>query len=303
MRPCRRAGSSIDVKVSSFKKLITFLQHAEELGWLALKKSADPVVTRICRDHPDVREWKPWPKHVTAEAEEAIADEGAGRDSCPSAAVQIELVWKILKLKPMMEVLKMEMPADECWTREDCLHAVKLYADSQELWLKNNRKRIGLDALLMGVLHTQDADSSSFSIDSLADGLLRSLPACHRVTAPQGGAAGGVKRSTRPGKPPSVQVRTDTRRGHNVTLVHGLEAYGVNMEAFASSLQKVLASSAAVEEASPTQAACVMVQGFWDAAVVDWLGKVGVPTECILHQAKKGQQQKKAKQASNIVKH
>ena len=90
----------------------------------------------------------------------------------------------------------------------------------------------------------------------------RTLPQCHRVTAPpaaqpstrtfsserialvdcrQGGAVGGLKKSVRPGKPPSVQVgrarlqhqgraacalkvRTDTRRGHNVTLIQGLEA-------------------------------------------------------------------------------
>ncbi|CAE7300816.1 Eif2d [Symbiodinium sp. CCMP2456] len=303
MRPCRRAGSNIDVKVSSFKKLGAFLAHAEELGWIAMKKSSDPVMTRIFRDHPDIREWKPWPKHVTAEADEAPA-EAAGKDAnCPSAAIQIELVWKIVKLKPILEVLKTEMPLDECWTREECSQAVKLYADARDLWLKNNRKRIGPDPLLHSALQTQSEESAaSMSPDAVTDNILRTLPLCHRVTAPQGGAAGGVKTSVRPGKPPSVQVRTDTRRGHNVTLIQGLEAYGVNMEAFASSLQKALASAAVVEEASPTQAACVMVQGFWDVAVMDWLVKVGIPSECILHQAKKGQQQKKAKQASNIVK-
>lgn len=303
MRPCRRAGSNIDVKASSFKKLGAFLAHAEELGWIAMKKSSDPVMTRIFRDHPDIREFKPWPKHVTAEADEAPA-EAAGKDAnCPSAAIQIELVWKIVKLKPILEVLKTEMPSDECWTREECSQAVKLYADARDLWLKNNRKRIGPDPLLLSALQTPSEESAaSMSPDAVTDSILRALPLCHRVTAPQGGAAGGVKTSIRPGKPPSVQVRTDTRRGHNVTLIQGLEAYGVNMEAFASSLQKALASAAVVEEASPTQAACIMVQGFWDVAVMDWLVKVGIPSECILHQAKKGQQQKKAKQASNIVK-
>ncbi|CAE7943327.1 Eif2d [Symbiodinium necroappetens] len=346
MRPCRRAGSNIDVKVSSFKKLGAFLAHAEdlqgsksrdaqgkpraaltmrhkackkcvitititrpsmatifivgmqELGWIAMKKSSDPVMTRIFRDHPDIREWKPWPKHVvTAEADEAPA-EAAGKDAnCPSAAIQIELVWKIVKLKPILEVLKAEMPSDECWTREEFPSSEVVCRRS----LKNNRKRIGPDPLLHSALQTPSEESAaSMSPDAVTDNILRTLPLCHRVTAPQGGAAGGLKTSVRPGKPPSVQVRTDTRRGHNVTLIQGLEAYGVNMEAFASSLQKALASAAVVEEASPTQAACVMVQGFWDVAVMDWLVKVGIPSECILHQAKKGQQQKKAKQASNI---
>merc|ERR1711974_383601 len=97
--------------------------------------------------------------------------------------------------------------------------------------------------------------------------------------------------------------RTDTRRGHSVTLVHGLEAYGVDLEALASTLQKALATSVAVEEATATCQPGIMVQGFWDQAVVDWLGRVGVPGESVQNQAKKGQTQKKAKQASNIVKH
>ncbi|CAJ1335960.1 unnamed protein product [Effrenium voratum] len=299
MRPCRRAGSNIDVKASSFKKLSTFLSHAEEKGWLALKKnSADPVVTRIFRDHPDLVGWKPWPKHVTAEAEEGEGQES----SAPSASIQIELVWKVGKL-PLLEALKLEAPQDGCWTRDECTAALKSYVDSRELWLKNNRKRIGMDALLTSFLAFEEAPSASFSLESLSDLLLRTLPACHRVTAPKkGGAAGGFKQYVRPGKPPTVQVRTDTRRGHHVTLIHGLEAYGVDMQALAALLQKALASSAVVEEASEVTAAAVMVQGFWDMAVMEWLAKAGIPTESIMHQAKKGQQQKKTKQASNIVK-
>jgi len=86
-------------------------------------------------------------------------------------------------------------------------------------------------------------------------------------------------------------------------LVHGLEGYGVDQEAFAACLQKALASSTTVEEAAPGQQAGVMVQGLWDVAVGEWLGKIGIPSESIQQQAKKGLQQKKVKQASNIVKH
>jgi len=304
MRPCRRAGWNIDVKVTPFKKLATFLAHAEEQGWLALKKnSADPIVTRIFRDHPDVSGWKPWPKEVTAEAEEA-AKGTHDSTSATSASIQIEVVWRIGKLKPLLEALKQDPPADGCWTKENCTDALKSYVDSRTLWLKNNRKRIGPDALICSLLDSdpEEVTTSSFSLDGLADHVVKTLPLCHRVTAPQGGAAGGVKRYVRPGKPPVVQVRTDTRRGHHVTLVHGLEAYGVDMQALAATLQKVLASAAAVEEAGPTQAAAVMVQGFWDIAVVEWLAKAGIPSESILHQAKKGQQQKKVKQATNVVK-
>ncbi|CAK8987335.1 unnamed protein product [Durusdinium trenchii] len=284
MRPCRRAGSNIDVKATPFKKLSAFLSHVEEKGWLALKKnSSDPIVTRIFRDHPDVTSWKPWPKEATAEVEES-----KGTDSSPTeASIQIEVVWRIGKLKPLLEELKTEA-ADGCWTREDCAAALKAYADSHELWLKNNKKRIGPDALLCSLISSELEVQSgqSYSLDGLADDVLRTLPLCHRVTAPQGGAAGGFRRYVRPGKPPVVQVRTDTRRGHHVTLIHGLEAYGIDMQALAAELQKALASAATVEQASPTQVAAVMVQGFWDVAVAEWLGKAGVPAESILQQVR-----------------
>merc|ERR1712232_328091 len=60
------------------------------------------------------------------------------------------------------------------------------------------------------------------SLDSLMDRILGKMQQAHRVTTPQGGAAGGFKKVVRNGKPPAVQVRTDTRRGHHVTLAHGL---------------------------------------------------------------------------------
>eukprot|EP00933_Yihiella_yeosuensis_P032554 TRINITY_DN26174_c0_g1_i2.p1 TRINITY_DN26174_c0_g1~~TRINITY_DN26174_c0_g1_i2.p1 ORF type:complete len:410 (+),score=93.49 TRINITY_DN26174_c0_g1_i2:479-1708(+) len=306
MRPCRRAGSNIDVKVSGFKKLAAFLAHAEELGWIALKKnSPEPVLTKVFRDHPDIREWKPWPKDATAEAAEGGESSNGGP---PQASIEVELVWKMAKMKPLLEALKESAPdvaEDGCCTKADCVEVLKRYVDSRELWLKNNKKRIGPDGLLQGLIGEKKDDpsgSSGFALESLADRLLGTLPICHRVAAPVSGAAGGMKRSVRTGKPPVVQVRTDQRRGHNVTLVHGLEAYGVDMDALASCLQKALATSVTVEEASGSTQQAVVVQGFWDVAMVEWLGKVGVPPDSIQHQAKKGQGQKKAKQGSNIVK-
>lgn len=320
MRPCRRAGSNIDVKISSCKKLAVFLARLEEHGWLALKKgAADPVVTRIFRDHPDLREWKPWPKSVTAEATECVsgAEASGGYPSVGSgvarlANIDVQSVWRLSKpVLALFESLSLEPPEDGCWTKADCVAVLRAYADRKELWLRNNKKRVGpdsfLEALLGGGSGTQEDQHTSggagYSLDGLADNLLSRCSAAHRVAAPQGGAAGGVKRSVRSGRPPVVQVRTDTRRGHSVTLIHGLEAYGMDMDMLVTVLQKTLATSVAVEGASDSTQAGVMVQGFWDVAVVDWLGKVGIPPESIQHQAKKGQQQKKVKQASNIVRH
>lgn len=304
LRPCRRAGTNIDVKTSSFKKLVTFLAHCEESGWIALKKnSPEPVVTKIFRDHPDVIEWKPWPRSATAEAEQSS---GAGGSSGAVASIEVQPVWRVgAKAKPLLEALGGEgpgAPEDGCWSREECAQVCRLYADKKQLWAPNNKKRLAPDAVLQGLLGAA-AGGANLSLDGLVEQVLGGMKPAHRVAAPQGGAVGGIRRTVRDGKPPVVRVRTDTRKGHSVTLVHGLEAYGVDLEAFASCLTKALATSVAVEEAAPTVEPGIMVQGFWDVAVVAWLGKVGVPTESVQHQAKKGQTQKKAKQATNIVKH
>lgn len=206
-------------------------------------------------------------------------------------------MWRVAKLKAMLDALGIT-PEDGCFSRRECLEAVKRYADEKGLWQPNNRKRLAPDDLLRGLL----GEDSGLSLEGATDKILGSLPACHRVAIPQGGAIGGVKRSVRQGKPPVVQVRTDTRRGHSVTLIHGLEAYGVEMQTFAAHLQKVLATSSSYEEATPDGQAAIMIQGFWDQAAVEWLGKIGVPTASVQNTAKKGQQQKKAKQGTNIVK-
>lgn len=305
MRPCRKAGSNLDVKLSTWKRLAAFLVHLEELGYLALKKGeADPVVTKICRDHPDISSWRPWPRSETAEAAEGGG--AGGSAGAPSVTIEVEPVWRLnARLLSLVEGLGPSddhiVPEDGCWKRELFASALRRYADSKDLWLRNNRKRISPDDLIANILGGHDpSEAGGLSLDGLVDKVLQSLPACHRVRSPQGGAKGGFKQTLRPGKPPVVQVRTDRRRGHAVTLAYGLEAYGVDMEALASFLQKALAASASVET-EPQLA--VMVQGFWDVAMVEWLGKVGIPTESIQQTAKKGQQQKKSKEATNIVKH
>lgn len=295
MRPCRRAGSNIDVKASSSKKLAAFLGSLEARDWLALKKgSSDPIITKIFRNHPEYIDWKPWHRDATEEAVSGTSTDAVGN---AAARITVESVWKAgKKLSGLLEAVPGSIePEDGAWLPSDVSDLLKRYVDARDLWQKNNRKRFAPDGLLAPLLC-----EGSFSLESATDHVVASMQPCHRVSVPQGGAAGGVKRTIRSGKPPAVQVRTDTRRGHAVTLVCGLENYGVDMEALAGLLQKALASSATVEQ-DPQLA--VMVQGFWEVAVVDWLAKAGIPTESIQTTAKKGQKQKKTSVASNIRKH
>lgn len=68
MRPCRRMGTSLNVKESTFHSFGAFLQHLESLGLLTLKPNeTDAVIIDICREHHEIQSWQPWPEHATVE--------------------------------------------------------------------------------------------------------------------------------------------------------------------------------------------------------------------------------------------
>jgi len=88
IRPCRPAGTSVDVKDSSFKSLACFLKFLEAEGLLVLKPGlTDPVVTEIrfgaCRNYT----YNPRPQASTIK--EAPHDEGCCCRLCTSTTQAI----------------------------------------------------------------------------------------------------------------------------------------------------------------------------------------------------------------------
>jgi hypothetical protein len=68
MRPCRRIGTSLNVKDSTYHYFGAFLANLENLGLLTLKKGeTDAVIIDICRNHPEILSWQPWPVEATVE--------------------------------------------------------------------------------------------------------------------------------------------------------------------------------------------------------------------------------------------
>jgi len=69
MRTCRQVGTSCDVKDSSYFGFKDFAKQLEVDGLITLNPmSADPQITKIHRDHWELREWEPWPHHTTVAA-------------------------------------------------------------------------------------------------------------------------------------------------------------------------------------------------------------------------------------------
>jgi hypothetical protein len=81
MRPCRRIGTSLNVRESTYHYFGAFLTHLETLGLLRLKKGeTDAVIEDICRDHPEILSWQPWPDKATVEDVEKKGIESSKRD-------------------------------------------------------------------------------------------------------------------------------------------------------------------------------------------------------------------------------
>jgi len=80
MRPCRRIGTSLNVKESTYHNFGAFLAHLENVGLVQLKKGeTDAVILDICRHHPEIQSWHSWPLEATVEEFERT--ESLKRDS------------------------------------------------------------------------------------------------------------------------------------------------------------------------------------------------------------------------------
>mmetsp|Transcript_56466 Transcript_56466/g.121188 ORF Transcript_56466/g.121188 Transcript_56466/m.121188 type:complete len:566 (+) Transcript_56466:20-1717(+) len=283
MRPSRRSEWSVDVKLTRFKKLVPFLATLEEDGLLRLKpKGSEHFLVEIVRKASEYAEFRPWPKDVTA----AAGEEG-GSDAAV-ARFQVEVLGK---LAPSAAVL---FGKSEYVTHEQVATILRDYGNENTLWAANNKKKMQGDEVLCSVFGEAEVVGT---VEQLSTQFMKGCKKFHRVTAPQRGAAAGMKTSIRPGAPPKVTIRTDTRRGHAVTLVRGLDQYGLDADELAAELKKVLAGSTTVEDGE------LMVQGFWDVALKNHLDKAGIPPDSLDVKAGSGKSQKKDKKASNVVKY
>eukprot|EP00397_Hematodinium_sp_SG-2012_P019107 GEMP01019619.1.p1 GENE.GEMP01019619.1~~GEMP01019619.1.p1 ORF type:complete len:543 (+),score=145.64 GEMP01019619.1:93-1721(+) len=265
IRKLRPPNTSIDVKKTSWKKFLPFLRSRMEIGFCNISKDGEKL-TLIVRNHEELIEFEPW----------VLTEESEGDMS--ARCLRVEHVWTVPeRLKPLWN--------KDVITAEECAERVKIYADKKDLWATNNRKRIGPDDLLR----------HEGTVAVVSSKLLEDMKASHRVSESFGGE---TKVKIRPGPPPKVQVRTCTRKGHNVTLVSGLDKYGVDLHLLCGDLKHKLAASTAVEGSD------IMVQGLWNETVSKLLAdQWNVPLDAMDNKAKKALNEKKTKQATNIVKH
>ena len=114
-----------------------------------------------------------------------------------------------------------------------------------------------------------------------------------------------VKIILRIGPPPRVQIRTEKRMNHAVTLIAGLHRYNFDLDKTLDYLKTKVGGSGAVENLEAKAGPQLMLQGFWDAKMVDlFVEEFCIPISAIENTAagkKKDMRQKDKNKATGRI--
>ncbi|EGZ26098.1 hypothetical protein PHYSODRAFT_481190 [Phytophthora sojae] len=256
--PCRRAGVSLNIKHSSFKKLSVFLKGMAAHGLLAVADN-DGVqsITAISRRHPDVLSHEVYQTAEEAQQEElAAANKAAGLPAFVPGQYAPE-VEESIGLSPALKTLLPSIlpntaagqPLQKYWSAADIRDLVNQYVESQGLVDAGNKKFVRLNGPLTDALYGKKAPAGGYP-DRLArpevlNLLLAKCTRYHRIKLFPTHAAkfhGGNLR------PIAIHAEKLKRRNNTtVTCMAFYQQFGIDGAAFAKEAQKKWGCSAAVQ--------------------------------------------------------
>eukprot|EP00928_Gymnodinium_smaydae_P030399 TRINITY_DN22628_c0_g3_i1.p1 TRINITY_DN22628_c0_g3~~TRINITY_DN22628_c0_g3_i1.p1 ORF type:complete len:646 (+),score=102.95 TRINITY_DN22628_c0_g3_i1:85-2022(+) len=312
VRPARPANSSIDVHKSSYKKVAKFLSFLKDEELISVDKNGH--VSGINRSSPSIREFE---LHEVADASAGGSSGGAGRGqslfvegvaSCsviyPLYLVNAELN-KIFAssdgacVSPHVRPSSSFRPPpressdgsetnnidglDVFVEKSLVASALKDYCSRLDVMVSKKLvdvKRLGIP-LLAKDEHGDEA--KPVTVDALARRVLESgtgKHTFHKVTSVS--LLGEEKISFRQGAPQRVDIRTEKRKNHNVTILQGLDArcYGFDLEKLADFFKKKFSVATFLEEMG--SAKMIVVGGFFDRDLEQMLTKdLAIPADCV----------------------
>ena len=294
--PSRPAGSTLDVKRSSHRKLSAFVAAKAAEGWLNArndKRTGEPQITAVNRRHPAVLAHAP---HAAA-ADAAASSSDAAAESAPNAPpppLHIEqLVVPSSATRPIFAAVGVaDAPMDERAATDALWRYCAAFCSADS----NAGGAVVLDpqlcdALYKGTLKKGEPAPTQLPRAALAAAFLARCTRGRRVWRGAGEAPDPPPPLQRGALPPVHLSLANRAGGKKVTLVRGVEAYLVDPEALAQRLKAHFAASCALTElpraegsapsrAPPPQELCL--QGERAAGVAALLEQQwGVPRACI----------------------
>lgn len=256
--PCRRAGVSLNIKHSSFKKLSVFLRAMNAHGLLeVVDNDGVQSITAIARRHPDVLSHEPYQTDEDAQQEEqAAANKAAGLPAFTPGQYAPE-VEECIGLSPALKTLLPSIlagasagqPLKKYWSSVEIRDLVTQYVESQGLVDATNKKFVRLNGSLTDALYGKKAPAGGYpehlARPDVLNLLLTKCTRYHRIKLfPEHAAKfhGGNLR------PITIHAEKLKRRNNTiVTCIAFYQQFGIDGAAFAKEAQKKWGCSAAVQ--------------------------------------------------------
>jgi len=164
--------------------------------------------------------------------------------------------------------------------------AIKDYCTRKDLMVSKKLvdvKRLGCQCLLCDEEDAASSDPKPVTVESLARRLLErgvKKQPFHKVRTVS--LVGEEKISYRQGAPQRVDIRTEKRKNHNVTIIQGLDArcYGYDLPRLADFFKKKFSVAAFLEEQG--SAKLIVLGGFFDRDLEEMIPKeLEIPPDCV----------------------
>mmetsp|Transcript_36387 Transcript_36387/g.89550 ORF Transcript_36387/g.89550 Transcript_36387/m.89550 type:complete len:361 (+) Transcript_36387:3-1085(+) len=318
MRPAREAGTSVDVKRSSYKKLLPFLAAMQAQG-VAKVQTAKGItkLVAVVRSSEKVRNFDPIPLEQTEGGRQQIERAREDMEALRPSAPPVEVTEMVKPHASMYGGIFATEDKGAMSTAKECRDRLGAYIEREQLFDPDDPNLVLLDPHLYDALFSGQQGPSITHMKrqevakvfrqrletwfEVRGGLLKQ-PRLERARMVE--VAGGVKEAR---CSVCVNIKTENRRGHNVTILRGLEVLGVDADAFAEEMKTKFAASTSVQEVGSKDEMGkhyeVMLQGLWDKTLSEYLMlQYNLPKVCLDVRAKKQLGEKAAKSASNIIK-
>ncbi|RLN45047.1 hypothetical protein BBJ28_00019415 [Nothophytophthora sp. Chile5] len=256
--PSRRAGVSLNIKHSSFKKLSVFLKAMAAHGLLAVaEQDGVQSIISIARRHPDVLTHEAYRTAEEAQQEEqAAANQAAGLPAFVPGQYAPE-VEESVGLSPALKTLlalvlpsaTSGQPQQKYWSPAEIRDLVNSFVESQGLVDAGNKKFVRLNGPLTDALFGKKAPAGGYperlTRPEILNQLLSKCTRYHRVKLFPTHAAkfhGGSL------KPITIHAEKLKRRNNTtVTCIAFYQQFGIDGAAFAKEVQKKWGCSATTQ--------------------------------------------------------
>ena len=282
------AGEKLDFKKSIWKKIAKFCKEMSKKKLIVVKeKQGEPWIESVDRSHKTFQDFKP----LLVEADDDTADAGGGSGGGSMSKIDhivISVVWKPdSAVLPIFAAVHGAFEKTTMFSIEEANETLAKYIAKNSLAIDGGTTTARLDETLIDGLFKGFGRKKGASDDDLPtegeltdmqDRMKKRLLEYHTITGLPGGPI------TKKGHVPVVRLEENRSHGHNVTMVSGLETYGLAMDDLAQNFKKKLmcTTSTAPMPGKNNKNKEVVIQGHHkDAVLAELTGLYGIPEKYI----------------------